>query len=103
MSEKKPVNLIEDEVKACAEFQKKCIEAFAEIACNYNDEIQFKLFAVGMCLVISNLMATLGIININDFLDELVDNIKRMHETIQNNASYMQFKNGKKISEGKLN
>ncbi len=103
MDHRSAVNLEKAEISDCSDFQKKCLEAFAEIAFKHNFETQFKIFGVGICLVISNLMASLGITKTDDFLADLVDNIKRSHEIIQKNASYMAYKNGEKISEGNFN
>lgn len=103
MNYKRPVNLDKNEMMDCSDFQKKCLEAFAEIAFKYNYEKQFEIFGVGICLVISNLMTTLGITKIDNFLHDLVDNIKRTHETIQKNSFFMEYSNGKKIREGQFN
>lgn len=103
MYDKTPVSLTKEEIISCSDFQKKCIEAFAELTFKHNLESNFKIFGVGICIVISNLMASLGIKNTNDFINDLTDNLKRTHTIIQKNASYMEYKNGEKISEGNFN
>lgn len=103
MDQRSAVTLEKAEISDCSDFQKKCLESFAEIAFKHNTETQFKIFGVGICLVISNLMTSLGITKTDDFLADLVDNIKRSHKIIQKNASYMAYKNGTKVSEGNFN
>lgn len=103
MNNKKQVSLDDQARIDCCEFQKKCVEAFAEIAFKYNSETQLKIFNVGICLIISNLMTSLDIKETDDSLDCLIDKVKRAHKKIQNNASYMEYANGKKVSEGNFN
>ena len=68
-----------------------------------NNEKTFKIFSVGLTLIISNILASHGISKIDLFVDDLSQNLKRTFKIIKDNASYMQFDKGKKISEGKFN
>ena len=100
---KKPVKLTRAELEDVVFFQKKSIEGFAECSHKYDKDKSFEIFAVGIAFIISNIMGSFGVKNINDFLDDMVINIKKFHNDIQKNACYMQYSKGKKISEGKFN
>jgi len=100
---RKPVQMTPTEMEDCVEFQKRSIESFAKFSHKYSHEKNFEIFAIGITLIISNIMSSHGVTKIDMFMDELSDNIKRTYKLISDNASYMQFDKGKKISEGNYN
>jgi len=95
--------LTEDEIADAAVFQKKCLEAFAEISHKYNDGKNFEIFSIGISLVISNFLSTIGITKIDTYLDDMVANIKRIHDKVRESSSYMEYRKGVKINEGNFN
>lgn len=100
---KKFTRLNREQLADCATFQKKCLESFGEISHGHTDEINFEIFGIGIGLVISNIMLTFGIKDINHFLNDMVEMVKHVHEDVKKNASYMEYKKGVKISEGHFN
>lgn len=93
----------EKEMTDLTEFQKKSISAFAEFAYKYDDDKSFDIFSMGVALIVSNIIGSYGIKNIGPYLEELMGIIKQIHNSVQENACYMEYKKGKKISEGRFN
>lgn len=100
---KRKVIFSNDEIKDGVDFQKKVIEAWAEFSYKYNDEKQFEIFAIAFGMIVSNVMGSLGVKNIDPFLNDITDLIKDIHERAQQNACYMEYEKGVKVSEGRFN
>lgn len=98
------VDLNKEEMQDCVNFQKKCLELFAEIFHKYSDEKSFDIFSIGTGLLICSMMMTMRVDKTDLFIDDFCRLLKQLHPQVaKNSTSYMAFKNGKKVSEGKLN
>ena len=98
---KKLITLNKDEIESMARIHKKMMEAIGEKTYQYDEEKTFEIFAISIAITISNMLGTFGVRkNIKLFLDDLVLNILSVHDAVQMNSSYMEFKDGKKVSEG---
>ena len=97
------IELTSQEMQDCVDIHKKMMEAYASHTFRYNDEKCFELFSLSIALTISCTMTSLGIKNIRDWLTHLNEFIESIHEAAKDNSSFMTFKKGKKVSEGKFN
>jgi hypothetical protein len=103
MNDKKQVDLSLEELKDAANFHKETMESFAKHTHKYNNGKTFEIFAVSIGITISNTISSLGIEDIDYFLEDLMIMIKKIHKDVKENSLYMEFKKGKKISEGRFN
>ena len=97
------IELSEKEIVDITEIQKEMIESIGRRHHKYNDEKMFQIFSIAISVFISNMMVTFGVGEIDDFLDDMKYEIKRILPGVKENSGYMSFKNGKKIREGKFN
>lgn len=100
---KKLVKLSDSELVDCIKLQKEFMESFGRNLHKYNKEKEFEIFSVAIAVVISNICVTFGEKGLKAYFDDLTKITLGMHEAIKKNSSYMEFKNGIKISEGQFN
>lgn len=100
---KDPVKLNEKEMHDCVDMQKKMIEIIAQHICGYNNQKSFEITSIAISLVISNMLSSFGINKIDIYLDDMMENIKVMHENVKKHNSYMIYEKGKKVKEGQFN
>jgi hypothetical protein len=101
---RRDIILNEEQLKDCVHFQKKVMELFGEFHSKHNDQESFDIFSIGLTVLVSNVLASLGIKNIDHYLDHLFETVKELHKTIQKNSKgVMEYKNGVKINEGMIN
>ncbi len=90
-------------MKDAVNFHKEIMESLAKNTQKYTADKVFDIFSISLAVTISNVMGTFGVKNIDCFLHHMIIIIKQIHEDVQKNSSYMEFKDGKKISEGRFN
>ena len=103
MKEKKQVILSGKEIQDCVDFQKKCMESLAEFSHKYSDEKSFEIFSIAFGIIVSNVMRSYGIKNINLYLNDMINLINDIHGRTEQNTCYMEYRKGVKVSEGRFN
>lgn len=100
---KQNIILTDAELEDCCNLHKEMMESFARHTHKYPAKKTFEIFSVAMAFTISLSLSSMGIKNINEYLNELMENIKAIHNDVNKNSCYMEYKNGVKISEGRFN
>ncbi len=101
------VEMTEEETYITADIHKKIIETIAENIHPIKDkQKQFEIITLLFAVTISNSLSSLRINNLNkikEYMDDLSDMVIKIHNSIKETASYMEYKNGKKVNEGRFN
>lgn len=100
---KKQIPLTTNEMGDSCDIHKDMMRAIARHTFKYKDDKNFEIFSFAIALTISNTLIKFGITDIDTFLNDMVETIKRIHQKVKENSSYMQFKYGKKMDDGSLN
>lgn len=103
MNKKHKIDLTESEVKITADIHKKIMETIAE-NCNFaSKEKEFHVITLTLAITVCNVMSSFGIDHHRRYLDDFCDLVKQLIKPVKQNSSYMEFKGGKKVSEGRFN
>lgn len=97
------IKLSERELEDACLVHKEMIESLARIGSRHNNDKNFEIFSVAIAFTISLTLTNLGINKIEPFLSDMTNTIKNIHEEANKNACYMEYREGKKISEGRFN
>ncbi len=106
MRKKISIKLSKEDTKICAKIHKKMMEAIADAVPSVmenNPEVKFQITTVALVFTISNILQTFGIKKPDIYLDDIVEMVKQSYEIVKKNSSYMIYKDGKKVSEGRTN
>ncbi len=96
------IDLSETQTKEVAAIHKEMMIAFATHASKYDNEKSFQMFCVSIAVTISSVLSSLGVKNLDTYLNDMTDIIKKIHNDVKANSCYMEFNNGKKVSEGRF-
>ena len=107
MKEFHKLELTLDEVNIVADINKRIMECFAEKIHKIKEkQKEFDAVTFTLSVTILNLLSNY---NINDpkkiklFMDDLYRLMMTIQKPVKENSFFMEYKNGKKVSEGKFN
>lgn len=103
MKKKNELPLNENEMIEMCAMHKKMMQAVAEhTPKNFGENATFLITTYAISFTISSIMSTFGLDKVT-YAKDILEFVSRIHEDAHANSSYMEYKNGKKVSEGKFN
>jgi len=100
---KKEIILNSSEIEVACLIHKEMMESIARVSHKYEIDKNFEIVSVAIAFTICNTLSSFGINKIDPYLSDMIDCIKSIHSNVRSSSSYMQYKDGKKVSEGRFN